>query len=707
MKKFIVVIVILFSLPIFAAQRHVYESDSARGIQDSINVSNAYDTVFVHTGTYFVRDVDSLGITMKDSIILLGSSPDSVILSGLSSAGTDTAYHVIYCDFGDSSSHAAIIQGFTITKGYARGAFPHNYGNGVHCYNSSPVIKNNVIKHNPETPQYNYQNLGGGGIYCYHSASLIENNIFRENKLDCLAGAGGIIYCLESSLVIRKNSVIDNVSSHGGITSKASVLLVDSNIIENNRAGYFGGGIYCDSCLLTITNNIIRENDSYRGGGIYSSNSSGIIRDNKIMVNKTRGAFPEMPSGGGIWCSNSPVLIENNIIDSNGNGWFGGGIFGDSNVVIRNNTIVNNFALFGGGVLCPGGIVSKSLIANNCGLAGGAIAMFPSYPEIRVDSCFIVDNGIDLQIDTFSAGLAYIGIFNDTTPCYDTLLIISNSNLYYNTFQPDTEIINNTLCNLTLQNNFWWFTDSSAISSLIEGPNDHSNWKTDFIPGVPGEPISINSVSNYDSNYSFTVDSIENDPDTLYLRVSGNDRNAGLREAAVVILKSRVYPTGIAVALIETDTNSGTYEGKVPLKASKGNDTIRLDDSYNIIKADSAGDFITITANMDTSKKFVVVYRGGYGIEESYPVEINYNLVLSKNLISKSTTIFYQLPVKTKVKLSVYDLSGRAVKTLINSEKSAGYYSVNLDAKGLTNGIYFVGFETKDYKDTKKFIIMK
>ncbi|MDD2890544.1 MAG: T9SS type A sorting domain-containing protein [bacterium] len=106
------------------------------------------------------------------------------------------------------------------------------------------------------------------------------------------------------------------------------------------------------------------------------------------------------------------------------------------------------------------------------------------------------------------------------------------------------------------------------------------------------------------------------------------------------------------------------------------------------------------------------------GIEENtvFPELDVAMLQVQGNLSFQSTVINYQLPVKSKVSLSIYDVSGRTLKTLINEERGAGSYSMILDTKGLMAGIYFVKFYakgissnglTEDYRKTKKIVLIK
>ncbi len=60
-----------------------------------------------------------------------------------------------------------------------------------------------------------------------------------------------------------------------------------------------------------------------------------------------------------------------------------------------------------------------------------------------------------------------------------------------------------------------------------------------------------------------------------------------------------------------------------------------------------------------------------------------------------------------RVTLTVYDILGRKVKTLVNEEQSPGSYSVRFSATGLSSGIYFYKLETNYFRSIKKMIILK
>ncbi len=78
------------------------------------------------------------------------------------------------------------------------------------------------------------------------------------------------------------------------------------------------------------------------------------------------------------------------------------------------------------------------------------------------------------------------------------------------------------------------------------------------------------------------------------------------------------------------------------------------------------------------------------------------------NPFSRQSTIEFYIPKQTAVNISLWDLSGKRIKVLFESQQqSPGNYQVRLDAAELSNGVYFIRLHTWDYQETKKIIITK
>ena len=77
------------------------------------------------------------------------------------------------------------------------------------------------------------------------------------------------------------------------------------------------------------------------------------------------------------------------------------------------------------------------------------------------------------------------------------------------------------------------------------------------------------------------------------------------------------------------------------------------------------------------------------------------------NPFNPTTIINYQLPKNGFVTIKVYDVLGKEIATLVNENKSAGYYKVDFDASKLPSGVYFYNLTTGSNSITRKMLLMK
>lgn len=77
------------------------------------------------------------------------------------------------------------------------------------------------------------------------------------------------------------------------------------------------------------------------------------------------------------------------------------------------------------------------------------------------------------------------------------------------------------------------------------------------------------------------------------------------------------------------------------------------------------------------------------------------------NPFNPTTVISYQLPTSSNVKIAVYDVLGKEIAVLIDSEKPAGKYQTSFNAPNLSAGLYFYTIQAGEFKSTKKMILMK
>ena len=77
------------------------------------------------------------------------------------------------------------------------------------------------------------------------------------------------------------------------------------------------------------------------------------------------------------------------------------------------------------------------------------------------------------------------------------------------------------------------------------------------------------------------------------------------------------------------------------------------------------------------------------------------------NPYNPKTSIQYSISNKQFVTLKVYNLLGREVATLVNENKEAGNYMINLDASILPSGVYIYKLQAGDYVQTRKMTLVK
>jgi endonuclease/exonuclease/phosphatase family metal-dependent hydrolase len=115
-----------------------------------------------------------------------------------------------------------------------------------------------------------------------------------------------------------------------------------------------------------------------------------------------------------------------------------------------------------------------------------------------------------------------------------------------------------------------------------------------------------------------------------------------------------------------------------------------------------------------TSDHFPIWMRFKFGVltsNEDEIIETPTTVSLNQNYpnpFNPSTTISYTLDSSTNVSLSVYDITGRKVATLVNGRQTAGAQEVRFDASSLASGVYIYRLETATGASlTKKMVLIK
>ena len=79
----------------------------------------------------------------------------------------------------------------------------------------------------------------------------------------------------------------------------------------------------------------------------------------------------------------------------------------------------------------------------------------------------------------------------------------------------------------------------------------------------------------------------------------------------------------------------------------------------------------------------------------------------SPNPCNSETAITFGLPENTQVTLTVYNLLGQVMETLIDSELNGGYYKIFWNVRDIPSGVYFCRMSTRGFQQTKKILLLR
>jgi hypothetical protein len=105
-------------------------------------------------------------------------------------------------------------------------------------------------------------------------------------------------------------------------------------------------------------------------------------------------------------------------------------------------------------------------------------------------------------------------------------------------------------------------------------------------------------------------------------------------------------------------------------------------------------------------------YDGNYSYSEL--IEINSYYATSfelfqnyPNPFNPTTKIKFEIPESGFVSLKVFDIVGNEITTIFNEEKQPGIYEVEIDASGLSSGVYYYQLRDENFIETKKMVLIK
>lgn len=421
------------------------------------------DAVIVASGTYTEH------ITIPPGIGVIGNGWSSTTIDGhfLSNAPTVT--------FSGIGADPAVLGEIKVTGGGNGNPATSINGGGIQVNGKSPYIYNTWVYSNTgangggvyvtggnptfdNVPVWNNLALEGGGFYFAGGANVTVTNASNSGTngtilFNTATGFGGGLYDSVSSATLSGVRVEYNAATGGSgggmyISSSANPVTITLSEFSNNSASVSGdivsgGGIAADfSTRLLIRFNSILTNTADYGAGLALNGSTGAIKSNFIINNRTRVGG----SGGGISSGGtSPGLeVEGNWFERNLADGLGGGISdGSTDMVVNANVMISNTAYQGGGMDVTPDTTSVVTISNNIIAANVMTSSLGAGVSFNGGTGRIANNTFSLNSTRgiYFTAVSGMGVYNNILNANPTGLQRGDSSPYsadYNDFYSNT-----------------------------------------------------------------------------------------------------------------------------------------------------------------------------------------------------------------------------------------------------------------------------
>jgi hypothetical protein len=391
---------------------------------------------------------------------------------------------------------------------------------------------------------------------------------------------------------------------------------------------------------------------------------------------------------------------------SNGDGRGGGLYLYDSQYEISNNVITNNAATHGGGIRITAtlGINSaEGLTSEEYSVALGLESISSnifnrSYP-------FNNDKGLNKN-QQITNSLMYNIILNNNVSGYGGGLNMTNSN---------PQILK---CNIS--NNFAGLdgggvvlgnSDPVLINNTIANNNAAGLGSGGIDLYKNSDPIVENTILYGNKNsrgyqqIHLKVGSC--DPDFFYCNIQNGKtaiagRGSGIYYSGVFENCIDVDPDFIDTVEYHLSTNSSCIDAGNP---NPNHNDIEDPNNVGYPLWPATGTLLNDMGVYGGNPKVItglekerfIEYPEVYALLQNYP-----------NPFNPSTTIGYRIPKTSNIELSIYNVIGQKVVTLINKTQPAGIYQIPWDASGFSSGVYYYSLTTSlGYSKSRKMLLVK
>ena len=268
-------------------------TDAYVAVQTALSAAHSGDQIWVAAGLYkptagldrsatftLLSGVKIYGGFVGGETLLSERNPAAnlTILSGdigLVGNIADNSYHVVTSNY--QVDNTALLDGFTITGGYASGGCNNCFwGGGMYNEGGSPSLTHVTFADNT--------GINGAGMTSNTGSPSLTNVTFSRNT--AVNGAGGGMHNESGNPALTNVTFSGNTAAVGGGFSTASASPSLTNVtLSGNTASLRGGGIYNEEGNPSLTNVTISDNIANVAGGIYNTSGNPIMTNSVLYGN--------------------------------------------------------------------------------------------------------------------------------------------------------------------------------------------------------------------------------------------------------------------------------------------------------------------------------------------------------------------------------------------------------------------------------------
>jgi len=253
-------------------------------------------------------------------------------------------------------------------------------------------------------------------------------------------------------------------------------------------------------------------------------------------------------------------------------------------------------------------------------------------------------------------------------------------------------------------------TDCNEVTSTVALAADYIN-EVDYLDGSVIEWISYEKWQGVTFNLNNAPVNLKDrfNTDTLFIRINAP---TGFGNIPIALRNSSCWPNQVDITITEAEADwDGTWHTfKIPLNTMVAGgvfDSTAITSLVFLVGEGFTADLVVYISEVQIGNSGLSTISETENIPKMYLLSQNF-----PNPFNPMTNIKYSLPKESNVKIIIYNVAGKEIRTLVNQNHPAGYQNVIWDGKDnngrlVSAGIYLCQMVTDEFRKVRKMTFLK